>query len=56
MERIAHRALGFAAAREWEIQQELIMTPDERFEVAAELKRRAYPAASPDVRDAQRAQ
>ena len=51
MERVANRALGFAAAREWEIRQELLMTPEERFAVAAELKRRAWPTDSPDVRE-----
>jgi hypothetical protein len=51
---IVHVAIGFAAARAWEIEQELAMTPDERLDAARELKRRVYGTDAPDVREAER--
>lgn len=50
----AHIAIGFAAARAWEIEQELAMTPDERLDAARELARRVYGVNAPDVREAER--
>lgn len=38
-------------ADEYDIQQQLAMTPEERFAVAAELKRRFYGENNPDVRE-----
>lgn len=52
VERIGHKARGFAQAREWEIEQLRAMTPDERRRVAKALRDRVYGTSCPDVRDA----
>jgi len=52
--RIIHRAHGFREALEWEILQELSMTPGQRQRAAKALKERFYGKNSPDVREAQR--
>ena len=54
MERTVNKTTSFAAAREWEIEQEVAMTPLERLRAARALKQRVYPAASPDVRECHR--
>jgi len=51
MERIVHKARDQAEARRWDIEQQRRMTPRERQRAARELKRRAYPGATRDVRD-----
>ncbi len=51
--RIVHVANGFQEAREWEIQQELSMTPAQRQRAAKQLKERFYGKNAPDVRKAQ---
>jgi hypothetical protein len=52
VERIAHKARGFAAAHEWELEQERALTPDERRRIAKALRDRVYGINCPDVRDA----
>jgi hypothetical protein len=52
MERVANKARGFEAAREWELAQDRAMTPDERRRVAKALRDRVYGTDCPDVRDA----
>jgi hypothetical protein len=52
VERIGHKARGFAAAREWEIAQAAEMTPDECRRIAKALRDRYYGTDVPDVRDA----
>jgi len=52
--RIVHRAHSFQEAREWEILQELSMTPGQRQWAAKALKERFYGKNSPDVREAHR--
>jgi hypothetical protein len=52
MERIAHKAIGFAAALRWEIEQLRAMDADERRRVAKALRDRHYGTGAPDVRDA----
>lgn len=54
MERIVHKSKSFAEAREWEIEQEVRMTPEERMRAARALKDRAYPPDSRDVRECHR--
>lgn len=54
MEPVAHKSIGFAAARAWEIEQEVRLTPGERLAIAEELKRRAYGTDAPDVRQVER--
>ena len=51
--RIVNVANGFREAREWEIQQELSMTPSQRQQAAKALKIRFYGKNTPDVREAQ---
>jgi hypothetical protein len=52
--RIVNVANGFREAREWEIQQELSLTPSQRQQAAKALKRRFYGKNAPDVREAQK--
>lgn len=55
LEPVAHHLIGFAAAREWDIEQELSLTLEERLAIAEELKRRAFGESPPDVSEAERA-
>jgi hypothetical protein len=50
MERVFNKAKNHKEAEEWDIQQQLRMTPDERKKVAHELKKRFYGENPPDVR------
>jgi hypothetical protein len=51
MERIAHKARSYAAARRWEIEQYASLAPDERRRIAKALRDRVYGRSRPDVRD-----
>ncbi len=51
MKRISHKSKNFKEAREWDIQQQINMTPDQRFAAAKELRIRAYGKNVPDVKD-----
>jgi len=46
MERVANKARSFREADEWEIQQHLSMTPQERMRAAKLLKERMFPGKS----------
>ena len=50
MERVVHKANGFKEAEEWDIQQQVAMTPEQRLRAAKELRDRVYPADSKDIR------
>jgi hypothetical protein len=50
MERVVHKAQGFKEVEEWDIQQQISMTPEQRMRAAKELRDRFYPANAPDVR------
>lgn len=50
MERIVNKARGFAAADEWDIRQQVALTPQQRQRAAHELKVRVHGPSSPDVR------
>lgn len=50
MERVVHKASSHEEAGEWDVQQHLAMTPEERLRAARELKDRAYPEDAEDVR------
>ena len=50
MERVVHKANGFKEAEEWDIEQQVSMTPEQRLRAAKELNGRFYPANIPDVR------
>jgi hypothetical protein len=56
VERIVHKAANFKEADEWEIQQHLAMTPQERMRVAKAIKERMFPGKNPDVREWHRSQ
>ncbi len=51
MERIVHIAKNFEEAEQWDIEQNLAMTPEERLKAAKELKDRVYGKNPPDVRE-----
>lgn len=42
MKRVAHIAKNFQEAEEWDIEQQVNMTPQERMEVARLLRERYY--------------
>jgi hypothetical protein len=50
MERVVHKAKGFKEAEEWDIEQQVSMTPEQRLRAAKELCDRFYPANAKDVR------
>jgi hypothetical protein len=54
MKRIFKKSKNYREAEEWDILQHTRMTPEERQEAAAELRRRVYGAERPDVREAHR--
>ncbi len=51
MKRIVNKAKNHKEAEEWEIHQEVNMTPEERQKVAKELKRRFFGNKPLDVRE-----
>jgi hypothetical protein len=51
MERVVHISRSFEEAEQWDIEQNLAMSPDERFSAAKELRERVYGADRPDVRE-----
>ena len=51
MKWVVHKAKGFKEAEEWDIQQQVSMTPQERARVAQVLRERAYPGKNKDVRE-----
>jgi hypothetical protein len=51
MERVVHIAKSFEEAEQWDIEQNLAMTPEERLKAAKELKDRVYGKNPPDVRE-----
>ena len=52
VERIGHKATGFAASRRWEIEQERALDSDACRRIAKALRDRYYGTGCPDVRDA----
>ena len=50
MERICNKAKNFKEAEDWDIDQHLRMTPEERQDAAKELKKRVYGDKTVDVR------
>lgn len=50
MKRVFHKSNNFKDAEEWDILQHIRMTPEERQEVAADLKKRVYGKDVLDVR------
>jgi hypothetical protein len=52
MQRILHKSNDKKDADDWDIQQQISMTPDERLSISKELKKRVYGKHVPDVRKA----
>jgi hypothetical protein len=52
VERIANKAIGFDAARDWEREQYRQLDPDGRRRVSKALRERVYGKNCPDVREA----
>jgi len=50
MERIVHKAKSFKEAEEWDIMQQINLTPEQRQEVARELEEQVYGSDTVDVR------
>lgn len=50
MERVTHKSRQFAEADDWDVRQQISMTPRERMRAASELKDRLYPKQAPDIR------
>lgn len=46
-------ATSFSAAKDWDIFQQISLTPDQRQRAAKELKRRVFGKHAPDVRASQ---
>ena len=46
-----HKSRSFREAEEWDIAQQISMTPEERGKAAYELKKRFYGPQCPDVRE-----
>jgi len=52
MKRVVNKSENFQEAEEWDIEQQIRMTTEERQEVATELRRRVYGSDVSDVREA----
>jgi hypothetical protein len=50
MERRVHKSKSFQAAAEWDIEQQIRMTPKERWAIARQLKDRVFGRRTKDVR------
>jgi hypothetical protein len=50
MQRTVHKARSFREAAAWDIEQQTRMTPNERRDVALQLRLRVYGTQSKDVR------
>jgi hypothetical protein len=51
MERVVHIARSHKEADDWDIRQQVAMSPQERIRASRELRRRAYPPPNRDVRE-----
>lgn len=54
IERVVHIARSHREAHEWDVEQQIRMTPEQRQDIARELRRRVYGPNPPDVREAYR--
>jgi hypothetical protein len=54
MKRICNKAKSFKEAEEWDIEQYLRMTPEERQAAAKELRERVYGQRATDVKESMR--
>ena len=51
MKRICNKAKNFKDAEEWDIEQQLRMTPEERQSASKELRERVYGKKTADVKE-----
>jgi hypothetical protein len=51
MERIAHKSRNFREAAEWDVEQHVSMTPNQRMLAAKVLRERVYGKNAKDVRE-----
>ncbi len=51
MERVVNIARSHQEADDWDIRQQVAMSPQERIRAARELRHRAYPPPNKDVRE-----
>jgi hypothetical protein len=54
MERIFKKAKNYKEAQEWDVEQNLRMTPEQRQDVSKELRERVYGKETVDIRDSVR--
>jgi hypothetical protein len=54
MKRVYNKSKDFKEAEEWDILQCVRLTPEQRQEAAAELRRRVYGTKVPAIRKAQK--
>lgn len=54
MERVVNKSKNAREAENWDIKQQIAMTPGERQEAARILKERVYGKDNPDVKEAER--
>ena len=54
MKRIVHKSYNFTEAELWEIKQQVSLRPEERQNVAKELKARVFGKNARDVRNRQK--
>jgi hypothetical protein len=50
MKRVLNKSKDFKEAEEWDIMQNVRLTPEERQKAAAELRRRVFGKAMPAIR------
>lgn len=51
MQRVAHIATSYEEARDWDIRQQLAMTPQERILAVRAMQKRVYSHHPKDVRE-----
>lgn len=51
IKRVFHKAKNKKDAEEWDILQQISMTPDQRLSAAQELKKRVFGRKRPDVKE-----
>lgn len=51
MEKVVNIARSHKEADEWDVRQQVAMSPQERIRASRELRRRAYPPPNKDVRE-----
>jgi hypothetical protein len=54
MERVVRKSRSFREADRWDVQQQTSMTPEQRQEIARDLRVRYYGRDVPDVRESVR--